>query len=69
MIEADFFEFIKKIAFLQLCHCCVELYKAARGPYRESVVKTYVQEKHVRLPGAARCTTANDNPSHPTKYF
>ena len=56
--EADFFfEFIKKIAFLQLCHCCVELYKAARGPYRESVVKTCAQEKHVRLPGAARCTT------------
>ena len=41
----------------QLCHCCAELYKTARGEFRESILVTCLKEKHVRLPGAAKCAS------------
>lgn len=48
--------YLKHFLF-QLCHCCVELYKTARGEFRESVLETCQRERHIKLPGSARCTT------------
>ena len=41
----------------QLCHCCAELYKTARGEFRENILVTCLKERHVRLPCAAKCAT------------
>ena len=41
----------------QLCHCCAELYKTARGEFREKILSTCLKEGHVRLPGSARCAS------------